>query len=141
MLASAFHRANKAHFVFALALALLILDVGFWMLDFPRPQSQSTIQNPKSKIQNQATLPLSFEPNAGQANRQARYLAHSTGGVLLFTPSQVVLSLAAPNQAKGPDQKAEGRRQKAEGSGSGLPTAYRRLPTDIGPQQVSLRFV
>src|SRR5437868_1604238 len=43
-----------------------------------------------------ARLPLSFEPNAGQADPQVRYVAHSSAGTLLFTPSKVVLALSMP---------------------------------------------
>src|SRR5438067_7679372 len=40
-------------------------------------------------------LPLSFEPNVGQAAPTARYLAHAPGGTLYFAPSEVILSLSA----------------------------------------------
>ena len=35
--------------------------------------------------------PLLFEPNAGQADPSARFLAHSSGGILFFTPAEVTL--------------------------------------------------
>jgi len=38
-------------------------------------------------------LPLSFEPNAGQSDPSVRYLVHAPGGLLFFTPSEVVLRL------------------------------------------------
>src|SRR5437762_2722695 len=48
-----------------------------------------------SRVQTANTrLPLSFEPNAGQADPQVRYVAHSSAGTLLFTPSKVVLALS-----------------------------------------------
>jgi hypothetical protein len=40
-------------------------------------------------------LPLSFEPNAGQTDPAVHFTVHAKGGTLFFTPSEVVLTLAA----------------------------------------------
>jgi hypothetical protein len=41
-----------------------------------------------------SNLPLSFEPNKGQADPSVRFLAHARGGTLFFTASEVVLALS-----------------------------------------------
>jgi hypothetical protein len=46
------------------------------------------------------TLPLAFEPNAGQTDPAVRFLAHAPGGILFFTPSEVVLALSGPIAGK-----------------------------------------
>ncbi len=45
-----------------------------------------------------AQLPLSFEPNRGQAPRQVRFLAHGAGYTLSLTANGATLTLAAPSQ-------------------------------------------
>lgn len=45
-------------------------------------------------------LPLSFVPNAGQADPAVRFQAHGMGSTLFFTPGEVVLSLPAPSPAR-----------------------------------------
>ena len=44
-------------------------------------------------------LPLSFVPNAGQADASVRFEVHSMGGTVSFAPDEVVLSLPAPQDA------------------------------------------
>ncbi len=39
------------------------------------------------------TMPLAFEPNAGQTDASVRFLAHGNGGTAFFTPSQLVVAL------------------------------------------------
>src|SRR3954469_1982212 len=48
-----------------------------------------------------ATVPLAFEANVGQADPVAPYLAHLPGGLLFFTPNQIVLALPGPACAPG----------------------------------------
>src|SRR5687768_13688703 len=50
------------------------------------------------------SLPLNFEPNAGQvlgleptSDPSVRFMAHGYGGALFFTPGEVVLSLRQPS--------------------------------------------
>jgi hypothetical protein len=43
-----------------------------------------------------ARLPLSFERNVGQSDRQVQFLAHLAGGTLFLTHTEAVLVLAAP---------------------------------------------
>jgi hypothetical protein len=46
------------------------------------------------------TLPLVFEPNGGQTDPAVRFMAHAPGGILFFTPSEVVLALSGPIAGK-----------------------------------------
>jgi hypothetical protein len=43
-----------------------------------------------------SNLPLAFVPNSGQTDQQVRFLTHSTGGTVFFTPNEVVLALPSP---------------------------------------------
>ena len=59
-----------------------------------------TLLNSKQAISSDvARIPLSFEPNAGQADPAVRFLAHTPGGLLLFTPSAVVLAFKEPTRS------------------------------------------
>ena len=94
MLATALRTTSRRQLAFALAL---LLGLGL-SLDSSSPNQGSVTRDPVHATQyapNRARLPLSFERNAGQADAQARYLVHSAGGVLLFTPSEVIFSLSA----------------------------------------------
>src|SRR5438874_291998 len=57
-------------------------------------------------------LPLSFEANAGQTDPAARFIVHTSGGTLYFTPSEVVMSLGgqATTQKGASDATALGQR-------------------------------
>jgi hypothetical protein len=67
------------------ALMLMILgSVGPGASPAARSPAQLAARNP---------LPLTFEPNAGQADPAVRFLAHSAGSALFFTPGEVVLAL------------------------------------------------
>src|SRR5437660_380021 len=53
------------------------------------------------------TLPLSFEANRGQADRNVKFLSRSHGGTWFLTPTEAVLSLwdaAAERGARNPEQ-------------------------------------
>jgi N-acetylneuraminic acid mutarotase len=65
-----------------------------------RPQVKwaGALSQPASHIS--SDLPLSFEPNAGQADLAARFVAHTRGGNLFFTDSGVILALNAAPSAK-----------------------------------------
>lgn len=47
-----------------------------------------------------AQLPLSFEPNLGQTNADARFIAHGPGYELFLTPRDVVMLMRAPGDTK-----------------------------------------
>ncbi|MDM8522467.1 SBBP repeat-containing protein [Desulfococcaceae bacterium HSG8] len=44
-------------------------------------------------IDDYGRLPLSFVPNAGQTDEEARFLVRSFGGTMFFTPGEVIISL------------------------------------------------
>src|SRR2546425_9691640 len=53
------------------------------------------------------TLPLSFEANRGQADRNVKFLSRGHGGTWFLTPTEAVLSLwdaAAERGARNPEQ-------------------------------------
>jgi len=51
-----------------------------------------------------AKLPMGFEPNVGQANAQANFLARGEGYTVFLAPGEAVLSLRHPSQTKLLDQ-------------------------------------
>jgi hypothetical protein len=51
-------------------------------------------------------MPLSFEPNEGQASPSARFVAHARGAVMAFTSSGVSVSVIAADQGTGQQQIA-----------------------------------
>src|SRR6266568_1873626 len=65
----------------------VLLSATLWLQ--ASPSTSATSANIKSYGQ----LPLSFEPNRGQTNPEARYVAHGLGYSLFLTPSEAVLSL------------------------------------------------
>lgn len=60
-----------------------------------------------------ARLPLSFEPNRGQTNRQVRFLSHGQGYRLFLTDDEAVLSLSARTGNR--RQSSSALRPSAEG--------------------------
>lgn len=50
-------------------------------------------------------LPLNFEANQGQTDRQVKFLSRGRGYTLFLTPTEAVLSLMSPQSA----QRAESR--------------------------------
>ncbi|HST06227.1 MAG TPA: SBBP repeat-containing protein [Chloroflexia bacterium] len=53
---------------------------------------------PAAETPSFGSLPLSFEPNAGQSDPSVRFMAHAGGSTLFFAPSEVVLSVAPPKR-------------------------------------------
>src|SRR5690242_17455151 len=78
----------------AVLLALIALLLPLPSAPVPQPAADP------ANLLKLAQLPLSFEPNAGQADAAARYLAHTPGGTLFFTPGEVVLALSRPPAAR-----------------------------------------
>ncbi len=56
-------------------------------------------QSAPSTAPDLSRLNLLFEPNAGQSDPDVRFLAHTSGGTLYFTDSEVVLALPASDDA------------------------------------------
>jgi len=56
------------------------------------PKASAASKTPSSKIvRNFGNLPLSFEPNQGQANPAARYIAHGRSSTVYLTPTAATI--------------------------------------------------
>ncbi|HKP51047.1 MAG TPA: SBBP repeat-containing protein [Chloroflexia bacterium] len=75
--------ALKVLAIMSLLVGLLVPSTLRWATPDSTPTSLRSLDFGK--------LPLSFEPNVGQADSAVRYLAHTAGGTLFFTPSNVAL--------------------------------------------------
>ena len=80
-------------------LVLLVLGAA-WLFrrDIATPHSPNL---PASSTQIQASLarlPISFEPNQGQSDSAAKFVAHGRGYGLYLTPSEAVLTLPERSQ-------------------------------------------
>jgi hypothetical protein len=95
----------------------------------------SSIQNPKSKIQNAyGRLPLSFEANHGQSDAQVRFLARGGGYTIFLTDDEAVLTLRKSSVVSGQSSVAGNRLSSVV---SGLLAGILRFPqqtTDYGPR-------
>ena len=76
-----------------------------------------------------AKLPLSFEPNLGQADPRVKFLSRGRGYTLFLTKDEAVVAL--------PSQKAEVRSQNTEVR-SPKPEARRRTAPGVGQASVAL---
>jgi hypothetical protein len=80
-------------------LVLLVLGAAWLLrLDIATPHSRSL---PASATQIQASLarlPISFEPNQGQSDTAAKFVAHGRGYGLYLTPSEAVVTLPEGSQ-------------------------------------------
>jgi hypothetical protein len=80
---------RRLHIPRGLPLALLLtLTASLLSQSLPPGPPSVTAPAPVS-----LSLPITFEPNAGQTDRLVRFLAHAPGGTFLFTPDQIVLAL------------------------------------------------
>ena len=78
----------------AFAVVLLSLLASAWMVIV---QATSTGGKPAlAHLPDLSRLPLQFEPNAGQSDPQARFVAHASGASMLFSASGVSMLLSAP---------------------------------------------
>jgi hypothetical protein len=68
-------------------------------LSTPTAATRQAAPAPAFGAPNFGRLPLSFVPNTGQADPEARFLAHGMGGVLSFAPGAVRLVLPQPAQS------------------------------------------
>src|ERR1700758_5339847 len=82
-------------------LVLLVLGAGFLLTrDIATPHSFKATAHSSSQIQASLTqLPISFEPNQGQSDPAAKFVAHGRGYALYLTPSAAVLSLPERSQS------------------------------------------
>src|SRR5687768_6942181 len=56
---------------------------------------------PATPLASYATLPLSFEANAGQSDSRVRFTAHGSGYSLFLTATEAVLALSRQQTNKG----------------------------------------
>jgi hypothetical protein len=84
-----------------LVLLVLLLLGAAWLLrrDIATPHSPILSAHSSSQIQaSLARLPMSFEPNQGQSDSAAKFVAHGRGYGLYLTPSEAVLTLPERSQ-------------------------------------------
>ncbi len=76
-------------------LVLLVLGAGFLLTrDIATPRFPKSPAHSSSQIQaSLAQLPISFEPNQGQSDEAAKFVAHGRGYGLYLTPSSAVLTV------------------------------------------------
>src|SRR5436189_2306764 len=92
-----------------LTLGALLFSIRWSILPLAPGRSTS------SHFLNFGSLPLSFEPNAGQADSSVLFMSHASGGILYFTEAGVTLSLASGAKAgTGKQAKAALPHQPAE---------------------------
>jgi hypothetical protein len=82
-------------------LALLALLAGSLQLGSPARHSGPNMPVASVAHPDFGNLPLSFEPNAGQAGPSARFVAHSGGANIYFNESGLVLSRGPGNGERG----------------------------------------
>jgi hypothetical protein len=70
---------------FLLMLIAFSRSAALYKVTAPAPMVDAT------RLVNFGSVPLHFEPNAGQADAQARFLAHGSGGILYFEQHKVTL--------------------------------------------------
>lgn len=118
------NKASKSTRVMALSLLAAAVAAG---IASPLGQKHSEISAPSAAgvgAAQQAALgqlPLSFEPNVGQAGESVEYVARSSGGALLFAPSAVGLLLGSgnvENAAAGVDASTEAQLVSMQFTGS-----------------------
>jgi len=80
-----------------------LLGTGFVLAQSVRPVAINGNLVSKSKqmtapaVQAYGNLPLSFEPNTGQADARVRFLSRGPGYTLFLTSEEAVLALPAPH--------------------------------------------
>jgi hypothetical protein len=103
-------------------------------------QGQQGDSNSKSSrldphVPDYSQLPIHFEPNVGQTDSSVSYMAHTSGAMLFFSPSEITLALKSPAQGQGKNQRAD--------KSSPLPSEPAGAAADSTPggRVVSLSFV
>jgi hypothetical protein len=81
---------RRLHIPRGLPLALIVTLIALLALQSLPPAVVPVVHAP---ITAPRSLPVAFEPNAGQADAQVRYLARPPGGTLLFAADQIVLAV------------------------------------------------
>lgn len=84
----------------------LFLNQGWGESSRSGPSKDSTAQNLPSLPTTKITLPLSFEPNVGQADEKVQFLCHRGNAALFLTRGEAVL-VTANRPTKRPDQRPQ----------------------------------
>jgi hypothetical protein len=58
------------------------------------PSSPAPVRDKPQLVETYGKLPLSFEANQGQTDRQVKFLARGRGYTLFLTPTEAVLALS-----------------------------------------------
>lgn len=106
------------------ALLLLSSVVSLWPAMTATPPAQAA---PVSRSSRARTIPLSFVRNVGQRDPAVRFEARSMGGMIFFTPGEVVLALPT---AHGQTQRPHDLALDPAASAAGLPATVVRLSFD-----------
>jgi RHS repeat-associated protein len=97
------------------SLALASTSAGINAPSLERTAQSQQAADDTSARASLGTLPLAFVPNSGQADSQARFVTHSMGGSLFFTPDGIAMALPTP-QASNNDAAHRGQRQRIRAS-------------------------
>jgi hypothetical protein len=113
----------------SLILSFLVATQPGASLALPRPQPESPALKPSL-----ANLPMAFVPNVGQSETSVQFQAQGLGGMIFFTPDQIVLTLP------GNDTPPAAETAAAEPSATLAPTI---AAADLAARQsvVRLRFL
>jgi len=79
--------------------AVMIISI-FFGLGWPRASAEPRDNKPQAKLMR---VPLSFEPNQGQAASTVQFVSRGSGYGLFFTPGEVVLNLERQQRASAVD--------------------------------------
>ena len=107
------------------AVPAIVLGAGQVGSSQPGPPTAPAVQ------ENYANLPLAFEPNAGQADPQVRFLTRSHGMTIFFTDNEAVMVLQKPEKTA-PDRLRRHEVPRQDGDGGGAHEAGRRAKTQTG---------
>ena len=101
--------------VLAITLGLIGASCIRLLIPDPRPLTSSEPDaTTQAKVQvAYGKLPLHFEANQGQSDKQVKFLSRGSGYTLFLTPTEAVLALRQPEpKAKGKKQRAKGKREE-----------------------------
>ena len=96
----------------AVLIAAILLILGLSAYAAPRSAEQNQL------LASYGKLPLSFEPNQGQAASGVKFLSHGHGYTLLLTGNEAVLALKAQSSGSAVRMKLVGANSHAEIAGS-----------------------
>jgi hypothetical protein len=97
-------RIHRSRFWSAVVILLVLLSVTLPSIFLPRTGAGVFTKSPKQSVarsddhltQSYGKLPLSFEPNQGQIQSSAKFVAHGADSDVYLTSNEIVLSLTKP---------------------------------------------